>query len=625
MLPKLFLTRRALVLSLLLVAITFAVYAQVWRFELVSYDDPAYVNAHVKQGLTLDGLHWAFVGYHDSNWIPLVWLSLMLDTTLFGTSPAGYHLVNVALHVANVLLVFGTLSIATRSIGRSAFVAALFAVHPLHVESVAWVSERKDVLSMFFGLLSLAAYVEYAGRRHTRYLAAAFVFFLCSLLSKPTFVTLPFVLLLLDFWPLGRLGLDPGSPPTVKQAKSAPRQTTESGSQLRPAWRLVLEKLPFFAGSAVLCVVALHAQGSAGAYDSLPLATRCLNAATVYVRYLEKAIVPIHLSGFYPHPRAQLSLAVAGASFAVLAAVTVFAAINWRRRPYLLVGWLWYLGTAVPMIGLVQVGGQQMADRYTYLPLLGLYIMVAWLVPNLVPARIENRPILPALAGACVLVYAAIAWVQVCHWRDSVSLYLQMLAATDDNYLAHYLLGDEYLKRNQADAALAELREAVRIEPRSGRAHYYLAVALQTLQRPDEAAKEYEISLALNERFYLAHLNLSAILLSRGQYAAARRECERAAELEPDDGRAVANLAAVAWQSGDSPQAIAYARRALQIDASLLNCRRLLIVALAKAGRVDEAIEECRRLLAVSPNDASARSQLERLLASKSGAGVSQR
>jgi tetratricopeptide (TPR) repeat protein len=277
------------------------------------------------------------------------------------------------------------------------------------------------------------------------------------------------------------------------------------------------------------------------------------------------------------------------------------------------------------MIGLVQVGGQQMADRYTYLPLLGLYIMVAWLVPSLVPARIENRPILPALASACVLVYAAIAWVQVGHWRDSVSLYQQMLAATDDNYLAHYLLGDEFLKRNQADDALAQLREAVRIEPRSGRAHYYLAVGLQTLQRPDEAAKEYEISLALNERFYLAHLNLSAILLSRGQYAAARRECERAAELEPDDGRAVANLAAVAWQSGDYSQAITYARRALQIDASLLNCRRLLIVALAKAGRVDEAIEECRRLLAVSPSDAAARSQLERLLASKTGAGVSQR
>ncbi len=228
-----------------------------------------------------------------------------------------------------------------------------------------------------------------------------------------------------------------------------------------------------------------------------------MNALVTYVRYLEKAFVPINLSGFYPHPRAHLSLAVAGLSFAILAAVTVLAVINWRRRQYLFVGWFWYLGTLVPMIGLVQVGGQQMADRYTYLPLLGIYVAITWLVPTVVPARLAGWHVVPALATATVAVYAAIAWVQVGYWRNSISLYRHMLAVTDDNFMAHYLLGNELSKQHQLDEALTHLREAVRIEPRSGRAHYYLGVALQTQQRLNEAAAEYQASLALNERFYL--------------------------------------------------------------------------------------------------------------------------
>ncbi len=448
------LTRRALGLSVALVAITWVVYAQVARFELVSYDDPAYVNAQVKNGLTVEGMRWAFVGYHDSNWIPLVWLSLMLNTTLFGVSAGGYHLVNVALHTANALLVFALLSRATRSVWRSAFVAALFAVHPLHVESVAWVSERKDVLSMFFGLLSLLAYVQYVQRQRRRYLVVAFALFIGSLLSKQTFVTLPFLLLLLDFWPLGRLTSNSAPPSAAKRAKPVAVPEGEPQKNLRLDPRLLWEKLPFFAGSAVFCLIALQAQGSAGAYETLPLGTRCLNALVTYLRYLEKALVPINLSGFYPHPRAQLSLAVAGLSFAILTAVTVLAVMSWRRRPYLFVGWFWYLGTLIPMIGLVQVGGQQMADRYTYLPLLGVYIAIAWLVPTLVPARLAGWHLVPALATATVAVYAAIAWVQVGYWRNSNSLYQHMLAVTDDNFMAHYLLGNELSKQHQLDEAL---------------------------------------------------------------------------------------------------------------------------------------------------------------------------
>jgi Flp pilus assembly protein TadD len=620
-LQSIFMTRRGIIVSLLLIAITWAIYARVARFELVSYDDAVYVNAHVKRGLTFDGLRWAFVGYHDSNWIPCVWLSLMVDSTLFGSSPAGYHVTNVVIHTANVLLIFWILTSATHCLEQSAFVAALFAIHPLHVESVAWVSERKDVLSMFFGLLALAAYVAYARQRRIGYLAAAFLAYVGSLLSKQTFVTLPFLLLLLDYWPLGRLNPAPAASP--KSGRDQAASGGDAATKLRFDSRLIVEKLPFFAVSAVFCVIAVLAQASTGAFDSVSLKTRCLNAVFVYFRYLEKTLVPINLSAFYPHPRAGLSLMAVSLAFVALAAVTAFAAVNWRRRPYLIVGWLWYLGTMVPMIGLVQVGGQQMADRYTYLPLLGVYIMAAWLVPSLVPARLASPRLGITLAAACVLGYAAVAWFQVDYWRNSVALYQRMLAATDDNYVGHYLLGIELLKQRKFDEGLSHTREAVRIEPHSGRAHYLLGVALQTAQQHDEAAREYQTSLTLNERYFLPHLNLGTIFLSRRQNADAKREFERAAQLEPDDGRAVANLAALALQTGDDPQAIAYAQRALQIDGSLSMCHRMLAVALQKQGRLDEAISEARQLVAAFPKDRQAQALLDQVLASQNGGRLS--
>ena len=423
--------RREVVLALGLVALTLAVYGRVYRFEFVDYDDPSYVisNPDVLSGLNVGSVRWAFGEVHAANWIPLTWLSLMLDATCYGSWPGGYHITNALLHLANVLLVFAIFARATGNPRSSALVAALFAVHPLHAESVAWIAERKDVLSMFFGLLSLFAYVRYAqldraAPRRALALSLALVFFVCSLMSKQTFVTLPFLLLLLDYWPLGRLAVGPAraagdegqrgpshprNPPAAAGGFGASRRwyfrtfrqltggqaAASATGQFRRVGLLLLEKLPFFAAGALFCLVALWAQQRGSMIRSLatfPLATRCLNAVLAYALYVCKAVVPVGLAPYYPHPGAQLSVARVGLAALFLVAVTLIAITQVRRRPFLLVGWLWFLGTLVPMIGLVQIGEQQLADRYMYLPSIGLYVAVVGLVGSLVPASpLGNR------------------------------------------------------------------------------------------------------------------------------------------------------------------------------------------------------------------------------------------
>jgi hypothetical protein len=372
-------------LCLLLAALTLIVYVQVWRFDFVRLDDPKYIanNRHILGGVAVDGIRWAFGTFYDGNWHPLTWLSLMLDASLFGRRPGGYHITNVTLHVANVLLVFALFSEMTRSRGPSAFVAALFAVHPLHVESVAWVSERKDVLSMLFALLSMRAYVQYAQEPRVARLGLSWLYFLGSLLSKQTFVTLPLVFLLLDYWPLGRWS--GAAPPDRLKEVPVPCQTHPAQAC---RMRLIVEKLPFVAVSGVFCLVAVLAQSRNQFIQSLqnvPLATRCLNAISAYGLYVWKALFPVNLSSFYPHPGARLSMTGLAISSVFLSATTLFAIVNARRQPYILVGWLWYLVSLLPMIGLIQIGPQRMADRYVYFPLLGVYMAVAWLIPDLVP------------------------------------------------------------------------------------------------------------------------------------------------------------------------------------------------------------------------------------------------
>jgi hypothetical protein len=585
--------RRNLGLSALLVAATLSVYWQVGRFDFLVFDDPAYVteNSHVLPGLSANRVGWAFETFHDGNWIPLTWLSLMTDATVFGTWPGGYHLTNLMLHTANVLLVFTAFAGMTRDSLRSAFVAALFAVHPLHVESVAWVAERKDVLSMLFGLLSLNAYVVFTRRRRIGPFVLSWIFFLCSLLSKQTLVTLPCILLLLDFWPLRRWGGKAGGWDSVAADRTSVQQAAPGlifshvfWRQKRGPVRLVAEKLPFLVLSAVFSVVAVIAQSRGRAVRSLeflPLTTRCLNAVVVYSRYVGRTLFPINLAPFYPHPGSQLSLFEVVLAFVVLSAITAIAIANVRRRPFLLVGWLWYVGGLVPMIGLVQIGGQQMADRYTYFPLLGLYMAAGWLIPARLPVPISRKSSVPMIAAGVVVAYGTIAFVQAGYWRDSVTLFRHALAVTDDNSLARAALGSALLERGQFDESLVHLQRAVRMDPGDAQVHFLLGCSLQGTASMDEAVAEYRASLVIDERNSSAHNNLGLILYQQRRYAEARRELLRALELDENNVRACVNLALLSADARAYAESIAFSRRALKLDPGLLVCRRLITQALA--------------------------------------------
>ncbi len=581
-------------LAALLVTLTLAVYLQVGSFSFVPIDDNLYITkeAHIRDGLSAKGIAWAFGTFYDCNWIPLTWISLMVDASLYGSSPGGHHLANVLLHAANVLVVFAVFAKATGDSGRSAFVAALFAVHPLHVESVAWIAERKDVLSLLFGLLALYSYVLYTREQRNAWRSLALVFYLCSLLSKQTLVTLPFVLLLFDYWPLRRVG------PQREPARVVP---------------LLIEKLPFFALSAVFCVVELLAQvrgHSTRSLAEIPLGTRCLNAILAYTLYLKKALLPFDLAAFYPHPGTALSLVAVTAASVLLATVCWFAIANARRWPFVIVGWLWYVGTLVPMIGVVQVGIQQMADRYAYFPMLGLYAAATWLVPALMEPGTARGRRLPLIATGVVGVYAVIAFLQVGFWRDGVTLMRHTLATTPDNSYARFLLGDALYESNQIDQALAEYQHAVLLAPNDPESHFRLGWVYQGLKDYDRAAEQYRASLALDDKITTTHNRLGWILWAQHQEVEAEREFNQALQLDAKNIEANAHLAGLSRAQGDFRRSIDYCQRALELDHSLLNYQRLIAFNLRDLGRLDEAITQLRSVLAASPSDAEARSEL---------------
>jgi protein O-mannosyl-transferase len=430
----------------------------------------------------------------------------MLDATCYGSWPGGYHITNVLFHLANVLLVFALLDRATGNPRSSALVAALFAVHPLHAESVAWITERKDVLSMLFGLLSLFAYVRYAQldraapRRALAALTLALVFCVCSLMSKQTFVTLPCLFLLLDYWPLGRLWVRPAR--AAGDAGHPPAAAGGLGDQFRRIGRLILEKVPFFAAGAVFCLVAVWGQQSNRMIQSLatyPLATRCLNSVLAYALYVSKTIVPINLAVVYPHPGAQLGVVRVGLAALLLAAVTLIAIAQMRRRPFLLVGWLWFLGTLVPTIGIVQCGDQQMADRFAYLPAIGLYVAVVGLVASVVPATPLAKRGLAIVASAVIVVYAVLGFVQVGQWHDGVRLFRHALAVADDNPLTRYHLAYALYRREEYPEALVHLQRAIELSPSDPRANYIAASTLQALGRTVEATAQFQRAMAIDD------------------------------------------------------------------------------------------------------------------------------
>lgn len=634
-------------ISFALAAAVLVCYWPVHGHEFIAYDDREYLtdNPIVQQGLTARGAAWAFTTFHVANWHPLTWLSHMLDVELHGLNAGRHLLTNVAFHVANAVLVFLVLNRMTRSGWRSALAAGLFALHPLHVESVAWAAERKDLLSALFGLLAIWAYIRFTERRTAGRHLIVILWLALSLMSKPMFVTLPFVLLLLDVWPLGRLNV-PGS----ADRPIAPVQNKFPAT----LWPLVIEKLPLLVMSAVSCVITIMAQRQGGAIRTLeftPIGPRLANAAVSYGQYVIQTFWPVDLAVMYPYQHDLASWQVAGAAVALLA-VTVFVVLQARRRPHLLVGWLWFLGMLVPVIGLVQVGDAGRADRYTYFPLIGLFIMIAWSIPAPKPGRASASI---AAAGACGVVLALLALrtaVQVRYWANTRTLFERTLEITGDNALAHYNLGTWFLESNDSSAAAGHLREAARINRRSpqiltnlglalkdqgevdqaidlyrqalairpdyAEAYHSLGSALVAKGKLDEAAWCYRQAIALTPDSFESRFNLGQALIFQGRVEEGVAACEEAMRLRPYLALPRVTLAEILFTRNRFDLAVVQFEQALRLEPENAEVHNNLGVALARLGRIPQAIDHFQQALKIKPDYAQARLNLEKCVAAAS-------
>jgi tetratricopeptide (TPR) repeat protein len=528
--------------------------------EFITLDDTDYIlwNPFVSQGITWEGVGWAFSALRSSNWHPLTWLSHMLDVTYFGMDAGWHHLVSILIHTLNTVLLFLALFRMTGAFWRSITVAALFGLHPLHVESVAWVAERKDVLSGFFFMLVLLSYNRYI--RHGgvgRYLLVAILFAL-GLMAKPMLVTVPFVLLLLDVWPLGRTPLAP--PVDGSDRKSVP-------------WRhLFLEKSPLLAltlGSCVVTYIAQQRGDAISGVESLSFGLRMSNALVSYVAYLGKTFWTSSLAVYYPHSFANLPWWQTAGSSLILIIVTLAVLLR-LGRPYLAVGWFWFLGMLIPVIGIVQVGSQAMADRYTYLPLIGLFTAAVWLLTDTAPAKLPHRAkILGVFAIAILTALSVGSRSQVGYWKNSLTLYNHALSVTSDNWLIHYNLGLVLDKEGRSEDAIAHFREALRINPDHAEAHNNLGVALEKLGRTDKAVTHYTEALRLRPNYALAHNNLGVSLKKMGRMGEAVTHFREALRIQPDFAFAHYNIADSLARMGRMDEAIAHFREAQRLNPEI--------------------------------------------------------
>lgn len=495
--------------AILLFAITLLPFWPVSGFDFLVYDDYSYItnNPVVRDGLSRRGLSWAFTTFHASNWHPVTWLSHMLDVKLFGLDAGWHHRMNLFFHLANTLLIFHVLRGMTAATWRSFIVAALFGVHPLHVESVAWVAQRKDVLSTFFWMLAMVAYLGYVRRRGTGRYLTVLACFVLGLLAKPMVVTLPFVLLLLDWWPLGRMT---GGKELLGALRPFPPDSLP---------RLVLEKLPLALLSALSCVVTYLAQREGGAVDlAVSFWVRIQNALLAYIFYLWKSLHPVSLAILYPHPGDSVPTGKAIAAGILLTLLTAASVRLAARRPHLLVGWFWYLGTLIPVIGLVQVGVQSLANRYTYIPLVGIFIAITWDL-NVLRERLRMRRFYPVVFPMLALsVLVVISGIQARHWKNSVTIFRHALKFTSNNWVAHLNLGWALEQTGKFDEAMFQYRESIRVQPRNPYAHNNLGYLLDLQGRTDEAILHYREALQLKPDYLHARKNLERIITRRQGY-----------------------------------------------------------------------------------------------------------
>jgi tetratricopeptide (TPR) repeat protein len=592
-----------------LVAITWAVFGQTFHHQFINYDDPLYVldNAHVRAGLTWRGIEWAFTHVHSQNWHPLTSISHMLDCQLFGVNPGAHHLVNVFFHSVAAVFLFVLLQQGTGSLWRSAFVAAVFAIHPLRVESVAWIAERKDVLSGTFFMLTLLAYVAYTRKQTVaRYLTMS-ILFAGGLMSKPMLVTTPVVLLLLDYWPLNRAQK---SAPFAKA--TAAREIRGQQSSNSPWTKLIIEKIPLFALSAGSVVATLWAQNFAlGSTQFLPLQWRITNAIFSYFEYIRQMCFPVNLIPFYVHPENRLEIWRLGIAAIVL--ITLTAIAFWRRRenPYLIVGWLWYLVMLIPVIGIVQVGLQGHADRYTYLPQIGLDIALSWFICDLTKACLSRRSdsarteraqttILSAAAGLVVATLSIMSWKQTTHWRDTESLWRYTLSVTPDSDVAHVGLAGILFVRGQIDESVDHYEQALRLRDGNVAAHFGLGRALAAKQKTDAAIFHFQKALSIQPDYIAASNDLGVALASKGEIKEAIDAWRQTLAFDPDNADANNNIAWVRATASDADlrngkEALELAERALRFGGENSVVLRTLAAAQAENGQFEEAIRSCSK------------------------------
>ena len=584
-------SKRNLILCLLLVTCTLAVYNGVTHNGFVNYDDDVYVtaNRHVQAGLRPSTVNWAFTTYDAANWHPLTWISHAFDYQVFKLNPAGHHYVSLLLHCVNVVLLFLLLVEAAKRTWPALVLAAIYALHPLNVESVAWVAERKNVLSMMFLLLALRAYHRYALRPSVARYAAVFFFFACGLMAKPQVITLPFLLLLWDYWPLTRLQRSPG---------------VEDGEypKYSAGW-LVLEKVPLFALSAASALVTMAAQQAGGAVRSAfeySPAVRVENAVGAYFDYVGRLFWPMRLAAMYPHPGESLQAWQIAVAAIFVIAVTLLV-LRFRQKRYMVVGWLWFLGALVPMIGLVQVGQQATADRYMYLPMIGLLLMLTWGLSDWANNHRLRMVGLGVLAVLAVAALGAVTYRQVGYWHDSETLWTHAAAVTKNNYVAHINLGETFLNQERTEEAAENFRAALRIRPNEASAHLNLGTCERRQKNFQAALQEDQAVLRLTSdkglRAY-ALVNMGSDYRLLKDYDRAKESYEAGLQVDPEAARALVGLGVIAEKRGQFDEAVRDYSRAVGLEPSDVGYL-LLAQALEKSGLTSDsraAFESGRRI-----------------------------
>ena len=585
---------RFLWVCLFLLLGTFLTFAPVLNHDFIPFDDVEYVseNEHVNRGLTTSGFRWAFASGHSANWQPMTWLSHMLDVELYGLDPGGHHLTSLLLHCLNTVLLFLLLQKMTGAFWRSAIVAALFAVHPLRVESVAWVAERKDVLSTFFGLTTIWIYASYVKRPRPRIYLGLIVCFALGLMSKPMLVTLPCVLLLLDWWPLRRVDRNTVGP-------------------------LVVEKLPLLALAAASSVITYLVQKGDGAVvttQHLPLTERLGSAVVAYLSYIGKTLWPTDLSVIYLQAGRASSLGTTLLAAAVLAGITVATLRAARRYPYLPVGWLWYLGTLVPVIGLVKVGAHSMADRFTYIPGIGLTLMLVWGMAKLFEGRVTRT--LAAIPVVLILIpMVLLTRMQLEYWQGGLALFQRALEIEPENHRAHQLLGIALFQKKQYAEAARHHRETIRLAPHDADAHTNLALALDRQGKRDEAMRHHREALALEPDSPAAHLNYAITLEAQERITEAATHYQAALGLQPELVQAHYNLALIRARESRVDEAIRHFEKAILLRPDFVAAHNNLGNSYVLAGQPDKARSHYQSALRIDPGHAGARANLHKLSA----------